>query len=373
MEKVNEVNKKRRQGTCVTPLKRLFRNGPVVLGGLSKYELGEVAKCLDAIDCDSLRRTNRALAEKVESPIPRFPLPWALVHVVMDYVPVCRLTLVGGEIRECNDILDAVATGHIQHIFVNVGKTLVLDTETAQKCNTRHALQRLETICGATGGSACLRLVGDMSRLFAYTERFDADPTRWVVDEVTNMHGMFCHATAFDGDLSTWQVERVTDMSQMFAFARTFRGGGVSEWNVCNVTDMNRMFASAHNFDGNLAQWSVGKVTNMTEMFAHATAYHGEDLFAWDVSQVENMSYMFYKARKFRDDLSEWQVHNVIDMRCMFGGASVFESDLNQWEVGAVENMCDMFKGTRVLEDDLRDWTLNSYVSLCDLGLEDVI
>ena len=65
---------------------------------------------------------------------------------------------------------------------------------------------------------------------------------------VTDMSGMFASATAFDGDLSSWDVSSVTDMNFMFARATSFNQP-LNNWDVSSVTDMNFMFAGATSFN----------------------------------------------------------------------------------------------------------------------------
>merc|ERR1711959_591309 len=84
--------------------------------------------------------------------------------------------------------------------------------------------------------------------------------------KVTDMHYMFAYTDQFNSDLSKWDVSKVTDMHYMFYDAFNFNGD-LSKWDVSKVTDMHFMFDDAQNFNGDLSKWDVSKVQNTWEMF----------------------------------------------------------------------------------------------------------
>ena len=237
-----------------------------------------------------------------------------------------------------------------------------------------------------------LRLVTDMSGMFASATAFDGDLSSWDVSSVTHMTGMFLDATTFDGDLSSWDVSSVTHMSDMFNFASSFDqpindwdvssvsrmnnmfyaatsfNQPLNDWDVSSVTDMYRIFAAASSFNQLLNAWDVSSVTDMSDMFYYATTFDG-DISAWDVSSVTDMNDMFYYATSFNRSLNDWDVSSVTDTDSMFYYATDFDGDISAWDVSSVTDMNDMFLNASSFNQALNAWDVSSVTDMKDMFL----
>jgi surface protein len=286
-------------------------------------------------------------------------LPLAIMGLVNDFVPDVVLHFAGGASQEGRNSeeladLEEKKISKIERIWVNQGKTLLIDTKVAQALAGN--LKNLKTI----EGPGRVKLVGEMYALFANAIHFNGDVSRWNVENVTYMDSMFSRAKAFEGNgISTWKVGNVTDMKVMFWHAEAFNGD-VSNWNVANVTIMDAMFEGAKKFEGgDLSRWEVSNVTDMTHMFKDAVAFNGRGLGEWRVGNVTNMNSMFRGAKAFEGrDLSGWagKVGNVKFMTNMFRDARSFNAVMNGWNVSNDTKIENMFRGASSFDEDGLGW-----------------
>ena len=207
-----------------------------------------------------------------------------------------------------------------------------------------------------------LSRVTDCSYMFAATEVFNGDLSRWDVSRVTNMFFMFAQASAFNSDLSRWDVSSVTDMSGMFDRCRVFNGD-LSRWNVSSVTNMFGMLGGASVFNADISGWDVSSVTNMAGMFTYARVFNA-DISGWDVSSVTDMFGMFTGASVFNADISGWNVSRVRDMKLMFSNASAFNADISGWDVSRVSSMWSMFESASAFNADISGWNVSRVSSM---------
>ena len=68
------------------------------------------------------------------------------------------------------------------------------------------------------------------------------------------------------GNMSTWKVGNITDMSNLFRYKSKFNAD-ISNWDTSSVTNMSGMFLFANDFNQNISSWDVSKVTDMSYMF----------------------------------------------------------------------------------------------------------
>jgi hypothetical protein len=150
--------------------------------------------------------------------------------------------------------------------------------------------------------------VTDMSRMFAFTPRFNQQLDSWYreVSAATDMSGMF-EGSRFNQPIASWDVSHVTDMSEMFH--ESWFNQPIGGWDVSHVTDMSQMFYRSE-FNQGLGLWNVSRVTDMSQMFATAS-YFDQPIGAWKVSNVTDMSRMFEQTSSFNRDLSHWCVPTI--------------------------------------------------------------
>ena len=212
-----------------------------------------------------------------------------------------------------------------------------------------------------------LRLVTDMSGMFASATAFDGDLSSWDVSSVTDMSFMFATAASFNGTISSWDVSSVTDMSFMFATAASFNGT-ISSWDVSSVTDMSDMFQGTTSFDQPLNDWDVSSVTDMNEMFRDAASFD-RPLNDWDVSSVNSTFNMFQGTTSFDQPLNDWDVSSVTDMNDMFSEAVSFNQPLNTWDVSSVTDMSYMFVDATYFNQPLNAWDVSSVTNMEEMFL----
>jgi len=215
-----------------------------------------------------------------------------------------------------------------------------------------------------------LRIVTDMSFMFAGAENFNYNLSNWDVSNVTYMTGIFQSATTFNGDISQWEVSNVINMRGMFNSARSFNQD-ISSWDVSNVTDMSFLFGVASNFNQDISSWNVSNATNMSQMFRSADNFN-QDVSLWDVSNVTDMSFMFWSAEIFNQDISSWNVSNVTDMSFMFLGAENFNQDISSWDVSNVTDMSWMLRSASNFNQDISSWDVSSVTDMSGMIKEAV-
>ena len=207
-----------------------------------------------------------------------------------------------------------------------------------------------------------MRLVTNMTSMFAGASSFDGDISGWNVASVTDMSYMFRGASAFNSEVGGWNVSSVTTMAYMFAGASSFDQTLVG-WNTASVTDMAYMFRGASSFNGEVGDWNVASVTNMRAMFSRATAFNSE-VVGWNVSSVTDMSVMFWNVEFFDQDLGGWDVASVTDMNGMFQNAASFNQDLGGWNTAQVTSMGRMFRGASSFNGAIGRWTVASVTDM---------
>ena len=83
---------------------------------------------------------------------------------------------------------------------------------------------------------------------------------------ITDLGGMFAGSNQFNQDLSRWDTSQVTTMNDMFSECTAFNQD-ISKWDVSNVTNMNHMFSAARAFNQDLSPWCVKKIPNKPTSF----------------------------------------------------------------------------------------------------------
>ena len=160
--------------------------------------------------------------------------------------------------------------------------------------------------------------VPDFNHLFSVevpnAPSFNADISRWITSQATNMHSMFWGATKFNADISKWVTSKVTYMESMFSGATNFNAD-LSEWDTSKVTSMYATFYQATSFNSasvrDISKWITSQVTDMSWMFAGATNFNTV-ISAWTTSQVTNMDATFYQATKFNQPgVCKWDHSNL--------------------------------------------------------------
>ena len=212
-----------------------------------------------------------------------------------------------------------------------------------------------------------LRLVRDMSEMFAKAYSFNQPIAHWDVSGVTNMSRLFMKSHSFNQPLEQWDVFHVTNMSNMFAWATSFNQP-LESWNVYNVTDMSGMFAWATSFNQPLERWDVSHVTNMSWIFTGAASFN-QPLAKWNVANVTDMHGSFSWAISYQQPLENWNVANVTNMRGMFWGAQAFNQPLENWNVASVTDMSVMFHGATSFNQPLAKWNVSHVTDMSGMFL----
>jgi surface protein len=157
-------------------------------------------------------------------------------------------------------------------------------------------------------------LIGDMTSMFSYCNKFNSDASRWDTSKVTNMKDMFYNCWNFNSDLSLWDTSNVTDMQEMFHGCTSFNSDVRSWYEYIILLLLRVLYDKA---PARLASWDTSKVTNMKDMFYNCYNFNS-DLSRWNVSNVTNMHTMFAYNTKFNSDLSKWDMRRVVDANAMF-------------------------------------------------------
>ncbi len=131
------------------------------------------------------------------------------------------------------------------------------------------------------------------------------------LSKVTNMSHMFDIATnlTVTGTINNWDVSKVKDMSDMFFFCEKFNAD-ISNWNVSKVTTMHSMFRGAEKFNQDIGGWNVGKVETMGSMFMDAKGFN-QDIGGWNTSKVTSFDWMFINATSFDQDIGDWDISSI--------------------------------------------------------------
>jgi len=150
----------------------------------------------------------------------------------------------------------------------------------------------------------------------------------WNTSQVTDMSKLFEYKEKFNADISSWDVSNVRNMSHMFNGARSFNQP-IGTWDVSNVRNMEYMFSGSR-FNQPIGHWNTSNVHNMAFMFYYSVSFNqpidtkevrandGRRYLAWDVSNVRKMKYMFSNAFKFNQSINRWNVSNNVDQTFMF-------------------------------------------------------
>ncbi len=289
--------------------------------------------------------------------------------------------------------------------------------------------------------------VEDMSYMFCsfdFTQIPEDSPLfKWIsnlnTSNVINMNGMFAKSQGFNTDISKWNVSKVKYMGHTFYNAENFNQD-LSKWNTSNVEFMVSIFDGAKSFDQNIDNWDtssinknyeiiekpeghfhnnyrlvdsvedkqefeynlfkdcptkpkwlkiiekedgsyrpktklelillvrnkdislydidISAIKDLSSLFAYMQRnYDGID--TWDVSHVTNMSYMFYHS-DFNNDISMWNTSKVQNMEYMFYGAKSFNQNINNWNVSNITNMAYMFSGAVAFNQPLDNWDISN-------------
>jgi len=167
-----------------------------------------------------------------------------------------------------------------------------------------------------------IKLIGDMTTMFAYCKLLVKVGDNCNTCKVTNMEGMFLGATNFNQPLK-WNTKNVTNMSNMFFGATNFNQP--LKWNTKNVTDMSGMFSEATSFDKPLKFTNTSNVTNMRDMFRGA--YKFNQPLKWNTKNVTDMSFMFSEATSFNQILN-WDITELFKRNNMFYGTKLNFKDV---------------------------------------------
>jgi surface protein len=165
---------------------------------------------------------------------------------------------------------------------------------------------------------------------------------QWGTIQWLSMHRAFSQCGEFNITAKDApDLSHVTDMSEMFAWAKKMNAN-INHWDVSNVKDMKEMFYMAKSFNQPLDKWNTSNVVNMTSMFAHARKFN-QNINSWNVSHVKNMSGMFYKAEKFNKPLDKWDVSHVEYMPDMFA-YTFYNKPLRTWNLASLKDARGMFE-----------------------------
>ena len=265
-----------------------------------------------------------------------------------------------------------------------------------------------------------------MAGMFARTDSFNQDISKWNTKNVVNMHGMFAHAKSFNQNISKWNMKQVTDITNMFAYAESFNQP-IKKWNLKNVKIIQGLLHNAKSFNQELPKidtennvlyndifagsgytlekpkWyndngtieikdkhMVGKnqvysildingymadkyYNNLATIDTHyATvripldterrSYRG--ISTWDISNIKDFSGFFKDLPYFNEDISSWDVSHVENMSEMFSGALNFNQDISSWNVSNVTNMAGMFSGAESFNQDISSWNVSNVVNM---------
>jgi surface protein len=120
----------------------------------------------------------------------------------------------------------------------------------------------------------------------------------WCSDEAS--------AEATYGDISTWVTSQVTDMSNLFSShcstVYTFNAN-VSRWNIENVVSLRETFKNARAFNLPLNDWNTRNVIDLEGTFEYAFAFN-QPLHKWNTSAVTTMDYLFRRALVFDQEIN---------------------------------------------------------------------
>ncbi len=233
---------------------------------------------------------------------------------------------------------------------------------TQQWRSLRSAFQGCSNMTSNASDKPNLSKVTDMSLMFEYAKKFNADIANWDVSHVKMMYGMFHGASEFNQDIGSWDVSHVESMSFMFKGAKQFNQN-IGNWDVSRVRTMAYMFSNTENFNQDIGNWDVRGTYTMLEMFRNSKVFN-QDIGNWDVSNVFDMTRMFSGAEAFNQNIGNWDTHNVDDMPAMFLGAKSFNQDIGHWDVSGVFNMEEMFLGAISFDQNLADWDVSNVLHM---------
>jgi surface protein len=192
---------------------------------------------------------------------------------------------------------------------------------------------------------------------------------QWGAIEWASMGGAFIECTNMNIEsIDHPNLSKVTDMSDMFHFAQRLNAD-ISTWDTATVTDMDYMFLGASRFNQSLEGWNVSKVETMQGVFSEAKAFN-QPLNRWDVSNVRTMKWMFSITKSFNQELNNWDTSKVKDMESMFESASSFNQSLDQWNVENVVSMESMFAYTKRFNQNLENWNIGQVKNMKWMFLE---
>lgn len=116
-----------------------------------------------------------------------------------------------------------------------------------------------------------------MTQMFQGALSFDANLSLWDVSNVINTDYMFADAKSFTGTgLDSWDVGDAGSMISMFQNATLF-DADLSKWVVLNVTNMAYMFGRTSQFAGKgLQNWELNPYVTITGIFCNASGIQSE-------------------------------------------------------------------------------------------------
>jgi surface protein len=175
----------------------------------------------------------------------------------------------------------------------------------------------------------------------------------WNVSLVTAFDNLFSaernsNATSFNADLSKWKLDNAIDTHQMFLGASSF-DSDLSHWNVDKVQRYQGMFDGARSFKGSgLDNWDVSSGLLFMVMFAGTDALNLPDISGWDVSNARNMKAMFRDSNYGSDDtdngLCDWaeKLNSSVDVFAMFLRSNCPDTADPDLQNSPIHNFCSL-------------------------------
>jgi len=171
-------------------------------------------------------------------------------------------------------------------------------------------------------GVYTIRIIDNTGKGEGFTQFIQVKPEKLIMVDLWGKSKWVSFEKAFNGAVylsitakNISDMKLVKDMSGMFALAKSFNEA-IGGWYTSHVTDMNCMFCETSAFNQRIGDWVTSEVINLNCMFCDASAFN-QNIGEWDTSNVENMYSVFGNAVSFNLPIDKRNTYKVNRMNSM--------------------------------------------------------